>query len=314
MWRCSEKGFLRRSGGRFVMAGIVLGLSACFPSGGQEAAQPSPESSSAAGRTANIAAPFCLTLVSARRHVLLGEPLTLLARLENCSKTTQRVQDVLAIELSRLAIWMRAPGSEKEVLHKPPIRRESRGARFVELAPGQSIASLAPVYLDASGWSLTRTGPYRFRAEFHTDGSVVRSPSIDVTVANVSDKQLETPARRLMDPSAARFLFLQGGDSEGRGSLESVVREFPESPWAGYAGLSLTIDDAEGLARGKSTSCGDIESATAQVPDWVFAMQGYAALLRCLQREGKPRQAEQLVRRLSDRYPSAQGLKGLQIK
>jgi hypothetical protein len=260
--------------------------------------------------------PMCLSLTSPRSSVLLGEPLTLLVRLENCSKTPQRAYETLGPEYGSLAIWVRAPDAGEE-LYRPPIRRESRGAKPVELRPGEFISALVPVYFDAEGWNLSRPGRYQFRAELRSPtGTTVSSKPIPVSIVALDSKSMMA-AEKLMSERAARFLYLQGGDSAGRKTLESVSREFSGSPWANYANLALAVDSAttssNTLARNPE-ACRDIQSATSKIRDWALALGGYRAAVRCYRQVGDAKRATRVAEEAAQRYPQAQGIPDLRIE
>lgn len=291
----------------------MLVLCACNASDGQET--PRPQSAEPPAAAATSAQSLCLSLTSARKDVLLGEPLTLLVELNNCGKSSQRIRDLLAVEFGLLALWMRAPSSEKEEVYRSPVRREGRGARYVELGAGETIGALVPVYLDSQGWNLPAVGRYRFRAEFAVAGVSVRSEPIEVVVAPPPDAQSASAARAMMDPAAARHLLLEGGDSKGQLLLRSIVEKYPGTAWAKYARLSLAFEAAASAApTGKSRACGELEAAAAQVPDWIVALGGHRALIRCLLETGERERADSISRNIVRSFPQARGLRGIRIE
>jgi hypothetical protein len=248
--------------------------------------------------------------------MLLGEPLTLLVRLENCSNTVQSSYETLAPEYGSLAIWIRAPGAAVEELYRPPVRRESRGAKLVELRPREIISALVPVYLDAKGWTLSRPGRYEFRAELRLPTGLITSKPIPVGITAL-DAKSKIAAERLMSDQAAYFLYLQGGDDRGRTTLESLTREFSGSPWADYASLALAIDSATtapGQLERKPGACREVQAATQRVRDWAFALNGYRATVRCLRGVGDNAGASVAAQEAARRYPQARGIPEFRIE
>ena len=292
----------------------MVALCACSPSDGQDTPRAVETPAAATPPPAQAAAQsFCLNLISARKEVQLGEPLTLLVELHNCSKAPQRVRDMFGVEFGVLGLWMRSPGSEKEDLYRPPVRRDGRGTGYVDLAPGDSLSALVPVYLGASGWTLQKIGPYRFRAEYGTAGGIVRSDSLEVSVIPPSEKS--EASRALMSPAASRYLLLEGGDPMGRDELLSVAKKYPRSVWGTYANMSLAIDAvASTEATDKRTACRNLEKAAAQVPDWVAGLRGYQVLLRCLQDTGDNARARGISKQIIEQHPPARGLRALHVQ
>jgi hypothetical protein len=302
----------------FTFAGALVALSACSPSDGQQN-PPAPVRTApvAQGPAAEDVSPFCLVLSSSRDKVLLGEPLTLLVTLQNCSKNPQSIYDTLAPEYGELGIWIRAPGSRGEELYRPPIRRESRGARSVELAPGRSIAALAPIYLDAEGWNLGAPGQYTFRAELGSQRGPVKSKPIAVYISAPNEKKLLAAAEQMMSEKTARFLYLQGGDGATRSALESISKEFAGSPWAQYANLALAVDSStasDTATARKPETCRTLETAASKVNDWAVALSGYRALIRCLRQVGEADRAASVAKYLTQRYPQARGIPEFRVE
>lgn len=290
----------------------MLVLCACNNSDGQET--PRQTTAAPSGAPAASAESFCLSLISARKDVLLGEPLTLLVELRNCGKSSQRIRDLLSVEFGLLAVWMRAPRSDKEEIYQSPVKRDGRGARYVELGAGETISAFVPVYLDSQGWNLADAGYYRFRAEFPVTGVIVRSKEIEVSVRPPPDEVSAAAARAMMHPSAARHLLLEGGDPKGREQLRYIAEKYAGSPWASYARLSLAADAAATSSSEKSAACRDLEAAAGRVPDWISALRGHEVLIRCLLATGERERAQRISRDIVRSVPQARGLRGMRVE
>lgn len=252
--------------------------------------------------------PLCLELSTSRTRVLLGEPLTLVVTLENCSGAPMRVRDLLAPDYGLLAVWMRRPGDASEALYQTAVRREGRGTKSIDLAPAERVSVTVPVYFGRDGWNLTEPGEYAFRAEYAILGLELHSQPLRVRIEAPQDPAARAAAQQFMSPEAARFFFLEGGDPKGEEVLRSISERHADTPWGSYARLALAIDAAAEKGA-QSESCNAVERATAAVRDWPVAMRGYRALASCLRASGQADRAEAMLQEMARKHPEAKSVR-----
>lgn len=299
---------------------VVLGCEAEQPVSGapqQAASTPATTQASATQTPAPAARPrLCLELHAPYARVQLGEPLTVVASLVNCSTTTQQVEDLLAPEFGFLQVWMRPPGGE-ERLHRPLSRHNGRGTSAQPLAPGERLSAFVPVYVSADGWNLQQPGVYRFRAQYAIDEMKIESKPIDVTVSRPQTRAAQREAATTMSREAA--MFLAGGvDDRGEGSKRlSSIQQSPQSPLAPYATLGLAIARSRdsfdpGTKTFRKGDCAGVTEQLAraipEVKDPMLAATGTAAWVRCLRQLGRESEVDRAIATLFASHPDARNV------
>ncbi|MGB5160398.1 MAG: hypothetical protein WBP10_17455 [Thermoanaerobaculia bacterium] len=266
--------------------------------------------------------PYCLRLVSPRSQVSFGEPLILVAELTNCSKQERQIRQLLAPEFGLLSIQLRRPGDDESTPYYPAVRRDGRGVRSRELAPGEALTTWIPVYFGRDGWLLDRPGKYTITASYDTEEGSIDAEPLVIEVAEPASPADGIAAERLMSWDAAKFLYLAGGKSTGEGlsSLESIVQEFPESRAAAYARVALgewmgrEAFDAT-VKEFRPHSCQEavplLASALEQLDDAVWAARASVALEDCFSHLGNPAAARQVAESFFARHPQAGEIPGL---
>ena len=254
------------------------------------------------------ASDWCLSIAFAQPEVVLGEPVALAVELRNCSSETKEIRNLLAPELGLLSVYGRRPGEETEDLYFPAIRRDGRGTPSVTVEPGEAVRSRVPVYFGRDGWFLDEAGTYRFRAEFPVDDTYVRSAPVDLRVAEPEpDNRLA--ANLFMSEAAARFFAFQGGDERGASVLRRLVSEYPGTPWATYADVALTLDQALGHGAGPESSCREtipgLDARLARARDPLVVSEGYGHLAACLEGVGREGDADRVRAELDRAYTLA---------
>lgn len=269
---------------RLCTSCLLLTLVACGPESGDGPASETAEVDAAqesARRVVESVGPYCFELTSARDRVLLGEPLTLLVSLENCSDQPVEIRDLLAPEYGLLGI--RVGFSDDERFYDPPVRRDGRGREYVELAVGEAVAATIPVYFARDGWLLVTPGQYSFQAEYSVDDVEVTSDRVIVRVDTPSDERHRSAANSFMSPAAAKYYFLGGGNDRGSKELRTLAEEYPDTPWAAYARLGLAIDAvSNSTGESREAACQSLFASINDVEkDWISALRGYKALSDC---------------------------------
>jgi hypothetical protein len=289
---------------QFLAVILLLGCEAERPSA-REAPQP-------AARAAR--SPVCLELEPPRDRVLLGEPVTVVASIVNCSTAVQEVQDLLSPELGFLQVWIQPP-SGAELLHRPIAKREARGRPVRSLAPGERLSAFVPVYFGADGWTLKQPGTYRVRAEYGAETAKLTSKPIQLTVVPPESVQDRQAADLMMTREAGLFL-ASGRDEGGKGSkrLAMLDREYGQSRLAPYARVALAIADSRGRFDPKTKQFQNVGCASAaeqlsravpEVRDPLIAATGTASLVRCLRELGREQEVSPAISRFYRSHPGA---------
>lgn len=280
---------------------LLLIVGACGRGGGDNAAVAEPGATAAAG----AGKPYCLELVSARERVLLGEPLTLMVSLRNCSDAGVEVRDLLRPEYGMLSVRIGHPQMEEDRAYNPPVRRDGRGAGYVELAPGEATTAFVPVYFGRDGWQLEAPGSYTFQADYFVDELSLISNVIAVDV-EIPDREPDlAAARAMMSPGAATYYFLGGGDEQGAAELGALVADAPDTPWAAYAELGLAMaSTGDGALR--SDTCERLEASLGGIAaDWIVALRGLETLTECLHESGREADVQRVRSEFLSRHPHA---------
>lgn len=254
--------------------------------------------------------PFCLELTSARERVMLGEPLTLIVALRNCSEEMVQVRDLLAPEYGLLSISIGHPQKEQEQIYSPLARRDGRGKGYVDLDAGEILSAIVPVYFGRDGWQIDAPGSYTFRADYFVDDISLASNVVTVDIENPQNEADLSAAKMLMSPDAATFFFLGGGAEKGADELRSLVTERPESLWADYANLGLAIASAsERNISAESDACQALAASLDEMNhDWIIALRGYETLLDCLQKSGRASEVARTTEEFVSRHPRAEAI------
>ena len=305
--------------GNWTVAGLVscllLAVSACETDGAGGSADgevPVDESlvNTAVGTSgvAESGKPFCLELASARDRVLLGEPLTLIVYLRNCSDKNLQVRDLLRPEYGLLGVQIGHPQHEEKQPYYPPVRRDGRGKGYVELGAGETLSATLPVYFGRGGWQLDAPGIYTFQAEYFVDEFSLTSKVVEVNIGNPQGAADLLAARSFMSAGAATFYFLGGGDEQGAAELRALAEASPDSPWAAYARLGLAIDSTNDKdSRARAHACRSLEVSLGEIEqDWIIALRGFETLSKCLRESGLESEVPRVTTDFVNRHPRAE--------
>ncbi|MBT8078077.1 MAG: hypothetical protein KJO31_05835 [Gammaproteobacteria bacterium] len=263
-----------------------------------------PQESVDAALPEPAASPFCLGLQSARDEVLVGEPLTLLATLVNCSPGAAQARDLLNPEYRLLSLSMRRPGADEDIYIEPVVSRDGRGRGNLTLAPGELLAAYVPAYIGTSGWQLEEEGRYTFRADYWFDDVQLTSNAVQVDVDYPAEITLADAAEVFMTPPAPLAFYMNGG--AGSAILDEIVAAWPESPHADYARLALAVEAAANTEQPRVQACRALEAATVGIDfDWVVALRALQSLSSCYRRAGMHPESMRVVSEFLERFPDA---------
>jgi hypothetical protein len=298
----------------WLMYCVFLAIGACQTDGASDNESPVGEATADSASVANgmteSGKPFCLELASARDRVLLGEPLTLIVSLRNCSDEMYKVRNLLGPEYGLLGVRIGHREYEQEKFYYPAIRKDGRGRREVELAPGKMLSATVPVYFGRDGWQLDTPGTYTFQAEYFVDELSLTSNVVMVNVENPQREAELSAAQMLMSSGAATFYYLGGGDEKDAAELHRLVADLPDSPWAAYARLGLAIDsanDRDSLSRVEA--CRALETALGKIDkDWIIALRGFETLSNCLRDSGLESEIPRVTADFVSRHPRAEAI------
>ena len=310
--------FRTKSGsGRFRVALWLLAFACCLTACREDAIGNEAPAPDGAARVPDDQ-PYCLELYSSRSEALLGEPIRLLVSLRNCSSEPRSERDLLAPEYGLLSVWVQRPGSKKEELYSPPVRRNGRGRPAIELMPGEALSAELPVYFGSDGWVLDRAGTYHIRAEYPIGKEYIESEIFELTVVGGRDEKQLAAAQAFMQPNASRYYFLTGGDEKGEQELQDLVKTYPDTIWASYSRLAIELDQVlSGDSASRRTSCqqlyDDAAKTLASIPDIVTASNGYEVLVNCLLDAGLYDHAEKTRDKFYSQFPQAADMQSLWV-
>lgn len=299
--------------GLFLVLSSVFGLACGAEPPAAGLPRQAPQQATAAG--------LCLELHAPQESVQLGEPISVVASLLNCSSTTQRVQDLLSPEYGFLQVWIQPPDG-KELLHQTVIKRGGRGKPFVALAPGERLSAFVPVYFSPEGWTIRNPGRYGVRAQYSADAAKFEAKSIYFTVRAPRPGAEQQAADLMMTREVG--LFLAGGsDGYGEGSrrLRTLTEKYGETRLAPYARLALAISASQDRfdPRSKSFVKDGCEQATDQlalavprVGDPMLAATGTASWVRCLRQLGRDSEVNGAVSMFLRSHPHAKNVRGIE--
>ena len=297
---------------QLLAAFLLMGCETERPAAGMTPAQQPQQQAPASARGRG---PLCLELEPPRSRVMLGEPVTLIASVVNCSSQVQQARDVLDPDFGFLQIWLQPP-AQPELLHKSSTYRNVRGKPVRSLAPGERFSAFVPVYFGIDGWTITKPGTYRARAAYD-DGETAKleSQPVEFTVeppASAADRQ----AAALMMSQEVGRLLATGRDDGGKGSerLAAIEQQFGQSRHASYARLMRAVTSSRGgfdpntktFRKGAcDAATGPLTRAIPQIADPLLATSGTTALVNCLRESGNAEAANQAASVLLRAHPGA---------
>lgn len=251
---------------------IAFALTSCtLPRKPEGGAVVNPRDARPAARPVNSAT-LHLSLIAEDREYLVGEPVYLTILLENRGTEKERVFGRL--RPSDGQTYVSISGPRRRGIFAPLATSDLDETAMVELAPGEIIGDVFPVFFGAAGWTFLQPGTYEVAASYETpnrQGKIVHVESAPVSVRikksedGASDHLVQGEGRSSLE--VGKFLIWQAGDhlAEGKRKLETLIQQWPKSPLAHYARFAL--------ARSLSEPFSNYSTKAVRPPDCATAMR-----------------------------------------
>lgn len=192
-----------------------------------------------------------LTAAPLKQNVELGEPIYLAVRLTNTHRDSIKIIGKLRPEDGFIEVFAKTPDGRTVLLS--PFSEGDFGGHF-NLAPGERIGDVFPIFFGSNGWYFDTPGEYHIYAQLEVPGqqdrSVYESEAVRLSVRDTdSGKALfETDQRTRIE--AGKFLVWRGGDHliKGQNHLKSIWKRYPDSALSSYIGSAFAKSYSEPFA------------------------------------------------------------------
>lgn len=248
-----------------------------------------------------------LELSPRRSRWLLGEPATLLVSIVNTGSAPTGVRDLVAPQFGFLVVEVSDADESRWIPWKPAERKEGRGKPEIRVEPEGRVSALVPLYFNSEGWFLREPGVRKVRASFDVGAGPLRSPPVEVEIAKPESEDEQGAASLFMEPSAARFFYLDGGDASGERRMRELIERYPETRHAAYAHFALgkylareAYDPATKALRPPDWKAAhaELSAAAEALEDPLFHEAAQVELIQCLDGSGDHAAASSLAHRL----------------
>lgn len=257
---------------------------------------------------AEASSPLMLDLAPVPASPVLGEPIYLVATLENTGSTPAAAPNGLEPEEGATEIVISGPDGARRTF--VPLILVDQIAAEADLEPGARRMAEFPIFYGGRGWTFDRVGTYLLSATYRGPGG---APTVAAKPVVLQVSEGDPAARALVDNGeagrqAGTFLTWLGGDhlDQGIAALERVVDQYPESVLAAYArvalGVSLSRDAVDSGGRGiRDADCGEALRLLDGVDDSklppMLRMRKALSQASCQVRLGDDQAARRLVSR-----------------
>ena len=211
-----------------------------------------------------------------RDTFVVGEPVYLILRLVNTGTAAQRVFGSLDPSDGAVEITISGPEG-RAARFAPLVEADHDSSIVVELAAGDSLGAVAPVFFGANGWTFPAPGTYSLTASYRTAGGgqlrETKAAAVNVHVRANGDGAGEflvgTGAASL---EAGKFLAWQSGDhlTAGREHLTNLLTRYPRSDLAHYV--------RSALAHSYGTRFMNYQTRAVRPPDCQLALEQLRAV------------------------------------
>lgn len=292
---------------------VPVMIASCAGGGGSPTNEPHPaEGPQATAASAAERPGICLELTPSRERITLGEPILLVARLQDCSQEKLVLPYPFTIEHGALRAWLQPPGESRPRQLFPPVRKEGRGSRPRTLEPGAEVSTIIHLYVDRDGWTLSKPGRYAAYIEYDVGDESVTSEKVSFEVVEAKNAEDQQAAGLLMSGDAPAFLYFGGGHfAEAEQQLLQLVRKYPKSTLSSFARLALAQARADTGASGCEESIEQLRSLVDTVRDPAFGAIASATLHGCLVQTGRGAESERLFTEYFESQPGAARIPGL---
>jgi len=183
-----------------------------------------------------------LAIATGKAEVELGEPVYLTAMLSNTGRDAVAVFPSLYPEDSALRVNVVTPGGKSVAF--VPYSLDLNDSAMQQMAAGESLSAVFPIFYGGRGWTFQETGEYRISAVFSdpSDGKVlVESAAVSLTVTAGDGSGAYLINESKASSEAGKFLLWQQGDHLRAGivHLQGLVEHYPQSVNADYARLAF---------------------------------------------------------------------------
>ncbi|MCI0353295.1 MAG: hypothetical protein L0Z53_28075, partial [Acidobacteriales bacterium] len=218
---------------------------------------------------------------------------------------------------------------KRQVKFVPLVEADHDEGIFVELAAGDSLGAVVPVFFGANGWTFASPGRYELVAAYHSPGGkgemkAVKSATLSIEIKASADGSGEFLIGK-KDPvsyEAGKFLVWQAGDHlvRGREHLEILISRWQGSPIADYVHSAFArsygnrfMDYRKRQVR--PPDCGKAMEHLGRASDdrlpHYLRLQNGLTRMRCALREGKKESAQAEItkaRELAANRPEFRGI------
>lgn len=186
---------------------------------------------------------FSLDIDFPKSDFVIGEPVIMRTTLTNTSDEPLEVAPLLDVTFDRFQVSVTLPDGSVQ-----PYRSMIQACTLPKVAirtiePGETFSNDVKIFAPKGGWLFAEEGDYVINAKLKgmtKDAELVIASPVELTVLRGSDDD-QAVANMIMDGQAAILLDWRSGDSleRGQATLETIVRDYPETVHAIYAGHTL---------------------------------------------------------------------------
>lgn len=258
------------------------------------------------------ASPVTLKLEVPRTRVEKNEALTMVVGLHNTGPESMHVRPLLDPSYGFLNVEIQLPGSDVFLPFRPALLREARGVTTEMIAADGELHDEAKVFFGANGWTFSRPGSYRIRADFPAPASsreaaLAAKQRIGSNIVEIEVVEARTAASRstitLLSSFAEGLNLLVGATSP---QIDKAAAVPGASAQADAARLAVISAAAAQLSTEPGTASAAVnnalkyaaETTPTAVGPFSFA-QTYDQLANALEKAGRQNDAADVRQRLT---------------
>lgn len=230
-----------------------------------------------------------------KQSVEVGEPLYLAIRVTNKGTKPAKIFGALRPDNTLIDIYSSVNGKEPAIL-APMGDMDSGGS--IDLAPGQTVGDIAPIFFGANGWNFSQPGTYRIsvvlRVPVEKGIAMFRSSEAVIEVKPSEAGQELLSMEKLETFQAGKFLLWRSGDhlENGIKALREISKRYPSTvltayisaarahnlsePFANYIIGKVRLPDCEQADRLRKTYDTEILSENLQIEEYISRAKCHA--------------------------------------